>query len=64
MTQFPVLTSSKQSIYADLQAKKADVAARRSALRGRAIVPATWPEPPLVAITGLKPARPAAPSRL
>ena len=38
---------------ADLQVKKADVAARRSALGGRAVGPATWPEPPLIAITGL-----------
>ncbi len=31
---------------------KADDAARRSALGGRAVVPATWPETPGVAITG------------
>ena len=37
---------------ADLHAKKADVAARRSALRGRAVGPATWPEPPLLARSG------------
>ncbi len=34
---------------ADLQAKKADIAARRSAFRGKAVGPAAWPEQPLVA---------------
>ncbi len=37
---------------ADLHAEKADVAARRSPLGGRAVVPATWSQLPLIAISG------------
>ncbi len=45
----PRLVASAARGRAELQTKKADFAARMSALGGRAVDATAWPEPPLIA---------------